>query len=51
MKKAAENMKDKIENTNFLRPAFSANFLNLKKILGKRVKTKFLKDKMIKIDF
>lgn len=37
-------------NTNFLRPASSTNFLNLKKILGKRVKTKFLKDKMIKID-
>ena len=37
-------------NTNFLRPAFSTNFLNLKKILGKRVKTKFFKDKKIKID-
>ena len=35
---------------NFLRPAFSTNFLNLKKILGKREKNKFLKDKMIKID-
>ena len=38
-------------NTNFLRPASSTNFLNLKKILGKRVKNKFLKDKIIKIDF
>lgn len=39
-----------LKNINFLRPALSKNFLNLKKIIGKKTKTKFLKDKIIKLD-
>lgn len=39
-----------LSNINFLRPAFSKDFLNLKKIIGKKTKNKFLKDKMIRVD-
>ena len=39
-----------LENTVFLRPASSKNFLNLKKVIGKKTKNKFSKDKIIKLN-
>ena len=42
-----EGQKISLENTSFLRPALTANFFNLKKILGMKVKKRFYKNQKI----
>jgi N,N'-diacetyllegionaminate synthase len=45
----AEGEKISFKNTNFLRPALTANFFNLKKILGMKIKKRFYKNQKINI--